>query len=100
MFSSPLERVLDNLLNNASNAVLEKGGELSIRSYGKDDWAVAEISNTGQIMEEDIDRFLQGESRGRGIHITTGLIKRMGGKMELESRSGGRRSASCFPSLE
>ena len=96
-FPLHLERVLDNLLNNASNAVLEKGGELSIRSYGKDDWAVAEISNTGQIMEEDIDRFLQGESRGRGIHITTGLIKRMGGKMELESRSGWTTFRVMFP---
>src|SRR4030043_2485361 len=31
-----IERVIDNLLNNASNAIPEEGGELSIRSYRKD----------------------------------------------------------------
>jgi nitrogen-specific signal transduction histidine kinase len=26
-----------------------------------------------------------GDGKGRGIHITTRLVKRMGGKMEVES---------------
>ena len=42
-----LDRVLDNLLTNASKAIPEEGGDLSIRSYRKESWAVAEISNTG-----------------------------------------------------
>jgi signal transduction histidine kinase len=80
-----IERVLDNLLNNASNAMPEKGGGLSIRSYKKDLWAVAEVTNTGEIGEEDRDRYLQGEGKGRGLHITTRLVKQMQGKMEMES---------------
>src|SRR4030065_2427174 len=72
-----IERVLDNLLNNASNAIPEEGGALSIRSYSKDSWAVAEITNTGQIREEDKERYLLGEGKGRGLHITTRLVKRM-----------------------
>jgi signal transduction histidine kinase len=87
-FPLHIERVLDNLLNNASNAIPEEGGELSIRSYQKDEWAVAEITNTGQISEEDKDRYLLGEGKGRGLHITHRLVKRMGGKTEVDSRKG------------
>ena len=96
-FPLHIERVFDNLLNNASNAIPDEGGELSIRSYHKDSWAVAEITNSGQIPEVDIDRYLLGESRGRGMHITTRLIKRMGGKMELESVSGRTTFRVMFP---
>lgn len=83
-----LERVLDNLLHNASKAIPPEGGELAIRSYRKDVWAVAEISNTGEIPEEDRERYLHGEARGRGLHITTRLVKQMGGKLEMETREG------------
>lgn len=92
-----LERVLDNLLNNASNAIPEEGGDLSLRSYQEDDWAVAEISNTGQISEEDRERFLMGEGRGRGLHITTRLVKKMGGRMEMESGEGRTTFRVKFP---
>jgi signal transduction histidine kinase len=83
-----IERVLDNLFNNASNAMPEEGGRLSIRSYRKDHWAVAEVTNTGEIREEDRDRYLLGEGRGRGLHIATRLVKQMRGKMEMESGEG------------
>ncbi len=83
-----IERVLDNLLNNAANAVPEDGGELSIRSYRQGSWAVAEISNTGEISEEEKDRLLAGDTRGRGLHTVTRLVKHMGGKIEAESREG------------
>jgi len=84
-FPLHIERVLDNLLNNAFNAIPEEGGELCIRSYRRDGWAIAEITNTGKIGEEDRDRLLMGDGKGRGIHITTRLVKQMGGKMEVES---------------
>jgi len=96
-FPLDIERVLDNLLNNASNAIPEDGGELSIRSYRKDSWAVVEITNTGQIPEEDKARYLLGDGRGRGIHITTRLVKRMGGKMEVESEKGRTTCRVMFP---
>jgi signal transduction histidine kinase len=84
-FPLHIERVLDNLLNNAFNAIPEGGGDLCIRSYRRDDWAIAEITNTGKISEEDRDRLLMGDGKGRGLHITTRLVKQMGGKMEVES---------------
>ncbi len=99
-FPLHIERVLDNLLNNASNAVSEEGGELSIRSYRKDPWAVAEITNSGEIPGEEIYRYLQGESRGRGLHITTRLTKRMGGKMEVVSEKGRTTFRVMFPLVQ
>jgi len=92
-----IERILDNLLNNASNAIPEEGGELSIRSYRRDGWAVAEITNTGQIPVEDKDRYLLGDGKGRGIHITTRLIKRMGGKMEVATEGNQTTFRVLFP---
>lgn len=87
-FPIHIDRVLDNLLNNAANAIPEEGGELSIRSYLQDSWAVAEISNTGQISEEEKKRFLWGDTKGRGLHTATRLVKHMGGKIEVESQGG------------
>jgi signal transduction histidine kinase len=95
-----IERVLDNLLNNASNAMPEEGGRLSIRSYQKDSWAVAEVTNTGEIREEDRERYLQGEGRGRGLHITTRLVKQMQGKMEMESGKGQTTFRVMFPLVQ
>lgn len=78
-----VERVLDNLFNNATNAIPHKGGTLSIRSYEEGDWACAEISNTGRIPEEDRLRLLEGEGRGRGLYITHRIIRLLRGKLEV-----------------
>ncbi len=88
--ASPLlvERVLDNLLHNASKAVPEEGGRLSIHSFRRGEWAVAEIANTGWMGEEERERYLQGAGKGRGLHITRRLVNQMGGKMELDARDG------------
>jgi signal transduction histidine kinase len=95
-----IERVIDNLLNNASNAIPEEGGELSIRSYRKDPWAVVEINNTGQISGEERDRIILGESRGRGLHISTRLIINMRGAMSVESREGQTTFCVMLPLVE
>ena len=92
-----IERVLDNLFNNATNAMPEEGGHLSIRSYRKDFWAVAEVTNSGEIREEDRDRYLLGDGRGRGLHITTRLVKQMKGKIEMESGGGQTTFRVMFP---
>jgi signal transduction histidine kinase len=92
-----IERVLDNLLNNASNAIPESGGELKIRSYRNDLMAVAEITNTGQISSEDKERYLLGEGRGRGLHITSRLVKQMGGKTEVAIGEGKTTFRVIFP---
>jgi len=92
-----VERIMDNLLNNASKAIPETGGELQIRSFLKEPWAVAEIANTGEIPAQDRDRYLQGEGKGRGLHITTRLVKRLGGQIELEGQNGMTVFRVLFP---
>jgi signal transduction histidine kinase len=99
-FPLHIERVIDNLLNNASNAIPEEGGELSIRSYRKDTWAAVEINNTGQISEEEKDRFILGEGRGRGLHISTRLVKNMRGIMSVESKEGQTTFSIMLPLVE
>lgn len=80
-----LERVFDNLLNNATKAVPLKGGVLHIRTYAQDEWACAEITNTGQIPEEDRRRLLEGEGEGRGLYITYRIIRLLKGRIDVTS---------------
>jgi signal transduction histidine kinase len=78
-----LERVFDNLLNNATNAIPTNGGVLAIRTYRDDEWACAEITNSGQISEEDRLRILEGEGQGRGLYIIHRIIRLLDGKIEI-----------------
>jgi signal transduction histidine kinase len=80
-----LERVFDNLLNNATKAIPLKGGVLRIRTYAQDEWACAEIANTGQIPEEDRRRLLEGEGEGRGLYITYRIIRLLKGRIDVTS---------------
>jgi signal transduction histidine kinase len=79
-----LERVLDNLLNNATNAIPIQGGLLSVRTYLDGKWACAEITNTGLISEEERLRLLEGEGRGRGLYITHRIIGLIKGKIDIK----------------
>jgi signal transduction histidine kinase len=78
-----LERVLDNLLNNATNAIPSKGGILSISTFSDEKWACAKITNTGLISEEERLRLLEGEGSGRGIYITHRIIRLLSGKIDV-----------------
>ena len=49
-----LERVFDNLLNNATKAIPLLGGVLAIRTYEQGKWACAEISNTGSFPRKTV----------------------------------------------
>lgn len=78
-----LERVFDNLLNNATKAIPLRGGELKIRTYAEGKWACAEISNTGRIPKEDRDMILEGEGTGRGFYIIHRIVSRLMGKIVI-----------------
>jgi signal transduction histidine kinase len=80
-----LERILDNLLNNATNAIPLHGGTLSIRTYPEDNWACSEVTNTGAISEEERLRLLEGEGEGRGLYITHRIIRTLKGKIDVRT---------------
>ncbi len=83
-FPLHLERVFDNLLNNATKAIPLKGGKLGIRTYPDGKWACVEIRNTGRISGEDRLRLLEGKGEGRGLYITHRIIRLLKGKIEVK----------------
>lgn len=92
-----LERILDNLFNNATKAIPGNGGKLSVRTYLDGNLACAEISNSGQISEEDRLKLLEGEGRGRGIYITHRLIRLLKGRIEVKVGKNSTTMIVCFP---
>jgi len=78
-----LERLLDNLLNNATNAIPLMGGFLSVQTFADGDWACVEVKNTGEISEQERAGLLAGETRGRGGHITRRIIRMLNGKIDI-----------------
>lgn len=85
IYCSPfgLERVLDNLLDNATKAIPDEGGELSIKSYRSGDMAAFEIRNTGKIPDENIEQIRKGEVKGRGLNIIYRFIQANHGKLDV-----------------
>ncbi|HJX34787.1 MAG TPA: HAMP domain-containing sensor histidine kinase, partial [Desulfatiglandales bacterium] len=80
-----IERVMDNILNNATNAIPLKGGTLSVQSYADGDSACIEVTNSGIILDEDRHRLLEGEMPGRGFYITHRIISLLKGNIDIRS---------------
>lgn len=78
-----LERVLDNLLDNATKAIPDKGGILSITSYHCGEMACVEICNTGRISDDRIEQIRKGDVKGRGLNIIYRFIQGLGGRLEV-----------------
>jgi len=80
-----IERVMDNILNNATNAIPLKGGTLSVRSYADGESACVEVTNSGPILEEERQRLLEGDVPGRGFYITHRIISLLKGNIDIRS---------------
>lgn len=100
---SELTQVVLNLINNAKDAMAETGGVLEVRTYTRDRWAVAEISDTGVGMTEEVveKAFFPffttkpvGKGTGLGLSISYGIVKSFGGRIEISSTPG-RGAAVC-----
>ena len=96
-----LERVLDNLLNNATNAIPPKGGHLWVSTFlDGEGRACVRIRNTGRIPEEERQKLLDGEGRGRGLHITHRIVRLMKGEVEVSVDEETTTFTLRFPSAK
>ncbi len=78
-----LERVLDNLFNNATKAIPPEGGELAVRTYAVGDTAHLEITNSGCIPPEDVAKIRSADVTGRGLNIVYRFVRSMGGAVDV-----------------
>ncbi len=91
-----LQQVLLNIINNAL-AAMENGGRIVIKvaSPNEDHLAIA-VSDTGTgISKEDLNNIFtpffstKGEQgTGLGLSITYGIVRKMGGEIEVDSEAG------------
>jgi signal transduction histidine kinase len=95
-----VEQILLNLLSNAVKFT-KSGGRVDISCHGKEQWAVMSVRDTGiGIPAEDLhtifEPFVQigrsltntHEGTGLGLAISSDLAVGMGGKLEVESKTG------------
>jgi two-component system NtrC family sensor kinase len=92
-----LQQVILNLVNNALDAMEKKGGTLNISSQMEDNTIVIEVEDTGPgIPAANIARIFDpffttkpvGKGTGLGLSICYGIVKKMGGEIEVRSTLG------------
>jgi len=89
-----LQQVLFNLINNALDAMEEKGGTLFITARLIEDHIVIQVSDNGPgIPKEDLPRIFDpffttkpiGKGTGLGLSICYGIVKKMSGEIDVRS---------------
>ncbi len=89
-----LRQVIWNLLSNAVDSLKGKG-DISVRAWKDEDYAVIEISDTGEgIKEQDIERIFypfyttKKEGTGLGLAIAYRIVDEHHGNIEVKSVEG------------
>ena len=91
---SELQQVMLNLINNALDAMEKSGGTLKVSSALEEDYTVVEVADNGPgIPEANLARIFDpffttkpvGKGTGLGLSICYGIIKKMGGDIEVRS---------------
>jgi len=94
-----LQQVFINLINNAHDAIREKGtpGTLTVRTSLRDDRIIVEVADTGpgipaEYLHRVFDPFFTtkepGEGTGLGLSLTYGIVKEHNGDIHVESTPG------------
>jgi signal transduction histidine kinase len=108
-FSKPhLERILWNLVTNASEALSERGGTVTIRSrVSEDGGAVLSVIDDGPGMEREVlDRVMEPffttkeNGNGLGLSICRALAWQSGGQLHIKSSPGAGTEALLLLPLD
>jgi two-component system NtrC family sensor kinase len=95
--SNQLLQVILNLINNAVDAMKEKPGRITISTFRDRDFVNISISDTGcGIAPANLDKIFMpffttkevGKGTGLGLSVSYGIIKGLGGKIEVKSAVG------------
>jgi len=96
--SQELEQVFLNIINNAV-AAMEGGGILRISAGRRNDFIQIDFRDSGPGIPPDIqDKIFEpffttkkvGEGTGLGLSVSYGIVKKFGGDIRVESRTGER----------
>lgn len=99
-----LQQIFLNVLNNAVSAVKD-GGRIDIEvSKHAEEWVSISVSDDGVgISEENLQRIFEpffttkeGTGTGLGLSITYGIVRKLGGKISVDSQLG---QGTCFTVL-
>ena len=91
---SELQQVFLNLINNAIDAMENKGGMLTLSTRAQNGFAVVEVADTGSgIPAMNLNRIFDpffstkavGKGTGLGLSICYGIINNLGGRIEVAS---------------
>jgi two-component system NtrC family sensor kinase len=92
--SSEMQQVFLNLVNNSVDAMEKRGGTITIKSRFVGDDAVVEVTDNGPgIPKANLGRIFDpffttkpvGKGTGLGLSIVYGIIKKVGGDIEVHS---------------
>ena len=91
-----LQQVFFNLVNNACQAMCDKG-EITIETSIRDSSAVLKVTDTGPGIEESVLEHIfepffttkeEGVGTGLGLSISSSIVEKFGGRLEVESQLG------------
>ncbi len=91
---SELQQVFLNLINNAIDAIGNKGGKLTLSTRAQNGFAVVDVTDTGSgIPAANLSRIFDpffttkavGKGAGLGLSICYGIINKLGGRIEVTS---------------